>query len=330
MEWSILICVALLVVIGLVALYSATLGTGHEEFKKQVMWLAISIPFLVITMFLDYEILAKISPILYGISIILLIAVLFTEPISGASSWFVIKKTISFQPSEFAKVAVVLAYSYLVARLQTKGRDEISRPTRLFASLLAVAVPVLLIVKQPDYGTAMAFLFAIVAILFVAGIKKRYIFIALALVVIALPLLYFFVLPNHAKTRIDVFLNPEIDARGSGYNILQSKLAIGAGEMFGMGIGKGNQTQLGFFISKNHRLYFFRDWRGIRICRWRQRDCVIYSSHYESHLYCQNRQGRFGLIYCSRNCWYFHLSHDGEYWNDDGAITNYRSTTTIC
>ena len=64
MEWSILICVALLVVIGLVALYSATLGTGHEEFKKQVMWLAISIPFLVITMFLDYEILAKISPIL--------------------------------------------------------------------------------------------------------------------------------------------------------------------------------------------------------------------------------------------------------------------------
>ena len=256
MEWSILICVALLVVIGLVALYSATLGTGHEEFKKQVMWLAISIPFLVITMFLDYEILAKISPILYGISIILLIAVLFTEPISGASSWFVIKKTISFQPSEFAKVAVVLAYSYLVARLQTKGRDEISRPTRLFASLLAVAVPVLLIVKQPDYGTAMAFLFAIVAILFVAGIKKRYIFIALALVVIALPLLYFFVLPNHAKTRIDVFLNPEIDARGSGYNILQSKLAIGAGEMFGMGIGKGNQTQLGFLYPKTTDFIF--------------------------------------------------------------------------
>ena len=254
-EWSILICTLLLIAIGLVALYSATLNTEFEEFKKQLIWLAISIPILIVSIVVNYEFMAKISPVLYGISIILLIAVLFTEPISGATSWFNVG-SFSLQPSEFAKIVVVLLYALVVSKIQKKGKDEISRPTRLLLSFLVVIVPVLLIVKQPDYGTAMAFMFAVVAILFVAGIKKRYIFTSILLVLIALPLLYFFVLPDHAKTRIDVFLNPESDPRGAGYNILQSKLAIGAGEMFGMGLTKGNQTQLGFLYPKTTDFIF--------------------------------------------------------------------------
>lgn len=254
-EWSILICTLLLIAIGLVALYSATLNTEFEEFKKQLIWLAISIPILIVSIVVNYEFMAKISPVLYGISIILLIAVLFTEPISGATSWFNVG-SFSLQPSEFAKIVVVLLYALVVSKIQKKGKDEISRPTRLLLSLLVAIVPVLLIVKQPDYGTAMAFMFAVVAILFVAGIKKRYIFTSILLVLIALPLLYFFVLPDHAKTRIDVFLNPESDPRGAGYNILQSKLAIGAGEMFGMGLTKGNQTQLGFLYPKTTDFIF--------------------------------------------------------------------------
>ena len=254
-EWSILICTLLLIAIGLVALYSATLNTEFEEFKKQLIWLAISIPILIVSIVVNYEFMAKISPVLYGISIILLIAVLFTEPISGATSWFNVG-SFSLQPSEFAKIVVVLLYALVVSKIQKKGKDEISRPTRLLLSLLVAIVPVLLIVKQPDYGTAMAFTFDVVAILFVAGIKKRYIFTSILLVLIALPLLYFFVLPDHAKTRIDVFLNPESDPRGAGYNILQSKLAIGAGEMFGMGLTKGNQTQLGFLYPKTTDFIF--------------------------------------------------------------------------
>lgn len=191
-EWSILICTLLLIAIGLVALYSATLNTEFEEFKKQLIWLAISIPILIVSIVVNYEFMAKISPVLYGISIILLIAVLFTEPISGATSWFNVG-SFSLQPSEFAKIVVVLLYALVVSKIQKKGKDEISRPTRLLLSLLVVIVPVLLIVKQPDYGTAMAFMFAVVAILFVAGIKKRYIFTSILLVLIALPLLYFFV-----------------------------------------------------------------------------------------------------------------------------------------
>ena len=117
-------------------------------------------------------------------------------------------------------------------------------------------VPVLLIIKQPDYGTAVAFVIATVLMLFVSGIKKRYIITGILLVLIALPLLYFFVLPEHAKTRIDVFLNPNLDPRGSGYNVIQSKLAIGSGEFLGMGLLKGNQTQLGFLYPKTTDFIF--------------------------------------------------------------------------
>ena len=97
---------------------------------------------------------------------------------------------------------------------------------------------------------------ATVFVLFVAGIKKRYIIGAILIVVIAAPLLYFFVLPEHAKTRIDVFLNPDLDPRGAGYNVIQSKLAIGSGQLLGMGLLKGNQTQLGFLYPKTTDFIF--------------------------------------------------------------------------
>ena len=219
------------------------------------MWLCISIPIIILFVWIDYEILARVAPILYGIFLILLIAVLFTTPVNGATSWFEIGP-FSFQPSEFAKIFVILVFSYVVAKVQERGKDEISRPTRLLLSLLIVIIPVLLIMKQPDYGTAIAFLVSTVLVLYSAGIKKRYIITSILLVVIVVPLLYFFILPEHAKTRIDVFLNPNLDPRGAGYNIIQSKLAIGSGQLFGMGVLKGNQTQLGFLYPKTTDFIF--------------------------------------------------------------------------
>ena len=254
-EWGILICTILLITVGLVALFSATQNTEYEELKKQVVWLCISIPIMIVIVFIDYEMIAKISPILYGIICILLVAVLFTKSVNGATSWFEIGP-FTLQPSEFAKIFVILVFAYVVNKVQQRDRDEISKPLKLLLTLLIVAVPVLLIVKQPDYGTALAFIVATVCILFVAGIKKRYIISAILLVIIALPLLYFFVLPEHAKTRIDVFLNPNLDPRGSGYNVIQSKLAIGSGQLLGMGLLKGNQTQLGFLYPKTTDFIF--------------------------------------------------------------------------
>ena len=254
-EWGILICVIILIVIGLIALYSATQETSSDEFKKQIIWLIISIPIIITVVSINYEVIVKISPIFYGIFLVLLVGVLFTKPVNGASSWFELGM-FSFQPSEFAKIFVILTFSLVVDKIQERGKDEISRPTRLILALLIIAVPVLLIIKQPDYGTAIAFLVSTVLILYVAGIKKRYIISSILLVVIALPLLYFFILPEHAKTRIDVFLNPDLDPRGAGYNIIQSKLAIGSGRLFGMGLLKGNQTQLGFLYPKTTDFIF--------------------------------------------------------------------------
>ena len=255
MDWGILVCIVILLAIGLVALFSATQGTEYEEFKKQIMWLAISIPIMIILTFVDYNTISKISPILYVLMIISLIAVMFTKSVNGATSWFTIG-SVSIQPAEFAKIIAIISLSTYVAKIQEKGKDQISRPTRLLLALVIVAVPVLLIVKQPDYGTALAYIVAITLMLYVAGIDKKYIITTFIILIVALPLLYFFVLPDHAKSRIEVYLNPNLDPRGAGYNIIQSKLAIGAGKLLGMGWLNGTQTQLGFLYPKTTDFIF--------------------------------------------------------------------------
>ena len=255
-EWGILICSLILLAIGLVALFSATQETAYSEFKKQMLWFLVSIPVIIFVMLIDYNIIAKISPFFYVFFVGLLIAVLFTEPINGATSWFEITETLRFQPSELAKIFVVMFLALILVKIQESGKENINKTTRLLLVLLIVGVPLLLIIKQPDYGTAMAFIISTLLMLFVAGIDKKYIIITALIVVISVPLIYMYVLPEHAKTRIQVYLNPDIDPRGAGYNIIQSKLAIGAGGLFGMGLLKGNQTQLGYLYPKTTDFIF--------------------------------------------------------------------------
>lgn len=249
MEWWVLISAVLLSIVGFVALYSATRENDFGYLRKQIIWFVVSIIIMIIVIFIDYNTLLKMSPIFYGISIVLLIAVLFTKKINGASSWFNIG-IFSLQPGEVAKIAVIMFTTWIIVKIQEKDKSEINNFIKLMIVMLTVLVPVGLIVLQPDYGTATAYLVAMILMLFISGINKRYIFTAILGIIIALPLLYFFVLPAHAKTRIDVFLNPESDPKGSGYNVLQSKMAIGAGELTGMGLLNGNQTQLGYLSPK--------------------------------------------------------------------------------
>ncbi len=244
-DWPVAICVIVLIIIGCLELYSVTGSSNYTELKKQLLWFAISIPIIITVISIDYTIISKTSKILYAIMILLLIGVMFTKPINGATSWYIIGP-ISFQPSEFAKICVIISLSSIIVKVQKQGRERISKPIDLLKCLLVVGIPVFLIVLQPDYGTAIAFCLATAIILIISGIDKKYIIGFFLIVLIALPLMYFFVLPSHAKTRIDVFLNPNLDPRGSGYNVLQSKLAIGSGQVFGMGIKSGSQTQLGY------------------------------------------------------------------------------------
>ena len=256
-DWLILICALMLCGVGLIALFSASYDSDLDEFRKQAIWMGISIGIMIIVMFIDYKILIKLSPILYGISIIALIAVLFTKPINGARSWFNIKDGLfSFQPAEMAKVFIILFVAYVISLIQRDGRNEINRIPKLAIILATIGVTVVLIIAEPDYGTAAAYIVAFLLMIFVAGIDKKYIIIAVAIVTIGVPLAYNFFLPAHAKQRIDTFLHPELDPRGSGYNVLQSKLAIGAGQITGMGVLEGNQTQLGFLYPKTTDFVF--------------------------------------------------------------------------
>ncbi len=254
-DWSILICILILVLIGLTALYSATVDKNLDEFKKQCIWVAVGIALLIMTIYVDYNVIARISVYLYGISIVLLIAVLFTGKINGATSWFNIG-SFAFQPAELAKVFVIMTTSLVIVNIQKRSKKDINKPLKLAMVFGIVFLPLILIVMQPDYGTAAAYIFALILILFVAGIDKKYIITSLILIAILLPLMYFFVLPEHAKSRIDVYLNPNIDPRGAGYNIIQSKIAVGAGKLFGMGLFKGTQTHLGFLYPKTTDFIF--------------------------------------------------------------------------
>ena len=160
-DWWIPVCAILLCIIGLAALFSASYDTGLEEFKKQAIWIVASIVMMIITMIIDYKILVKISPILYGLAIILLIAVLFTEPVNGARSWFEIGDGLfSFQPAEISKIFIILFLSYIISIVQRKGRNEINKIGKLLLILLAVGVPLILIIIEPDYGTATAYIIA--------------------------------------------------------------------------------------------------------------------------------------------------------------------------
>ena len=119
MEWGLLIVAIILTIIGLIALFSATQESGYDEFRKQIIWFCASIVMMVIVTLINYETLVKLSPIFYGILILLLIAVLFTKPINGATSWFNIG-IFSFQPSEFAKIAVILFLAFVISKIQEK------------------------------------------------------------------------------------------------------------------------------------------------------------------------------------------------------------------
>lgn len=171
MEWGLLVVAIILSIIGIVALFSATQETEYDEFKKQIIWFGVSIIVMVIVMLINYETLVRLSPIFYGIFIILLIAVLFTKPVNGATSWFDIG-SFSFQPSEFAKVTVILFLAFIISKIQERYVEDINKPSRLLIIFVAVAIPLLLIIKQPDYGTAMAFCIALAMILFTADRKS--------------------------------------------------------------------------------------------------------------------------------------------------------------
>ena len=137
-EWVILIVSVILTIIGLIALFSATQSTEYDEFKKQLQWIAISIPFLILAFLIDYNVIIRFSSLAYIILIALLIGVLFTEPISGARSWFRFGESMSFQPSEIGKVITILFLAFLINKMQIRGKREINKIWKLLIILIMI------------------------------------------------------------------------------------------------------------------------------------------------------------------------------------------------
>ena len=191
-------------------------------------------------------------------------------------------------------------------------------------------VPLLLIIMQPDYGTATAYIFALIFILFVSGIDKRYIIVSITLVVILVPLLYLFVLPEHAKARIDVYLDPNKDPRGDGYNIIQSKIAIGAGGLLGLGFMQGTQTHLGYLYPKTTDFIFsvIGEEFGFIVCSV---IVIIYvlliSKCIQVAKTAPDNLGSYLVIGFTRNI-IFPCTR--KHWYDNRFASNYRSSITIC
>lgn len=258
-DYVLLACVFLLVIIGVIGIFSAGYSTevNKDEYIKQIIWFGIVFIIMIVIWTIDYSIFDIAGYILYVVNLILLVAVLFTPKLMGASSWFKFGG-ILYQPSELMKVAYIL----VTAKFMTIFKNNINKTSKkkkiIIISILTaiLLIPVGLIMLQPDFGTAMAF-FAIVAfILFKSGIKYRYIFIILGIVIILAPIVYFFILNHTQQQRINVFINPELDPLGSGYNAIQSKIAVGSGMLFGTGILKGAQTQYGYLPIKSTDFIF--------------------------------------------------------------------------
>lgn len=154
------------------------------------------------------------------------------------------------------KIAYILLLAKYIEYVATKGKDAINKWYYIAIALGIFALPVILIMLQPDLGTALVFASITFFMLFKSGISYKYIIALILVLIITVPLLYFFVLGDYQQARIQVFLNPEQEPLGAGYNAIQSKIAVGSGMLFGTGLTNGTQTQWGYLPVKSSDFIF--------------------------------------------------------------------------
>ena len=230
-DYLILIIAVIIFLTGIVALKSASQGAGGDsaKYSKQIMWFLVGLGGSICLIFFDYRNLKKVSIPMYVLILFLLVMVFRTKAINGAHSWFKLG-FISIQPAEFLKLVLIITIATFIEYANSK--KGINKIYNLAFCVLISAIPIFLVINQPDFGTAFVCITILAMMLFSAGLDFRYILLALILMVVITPIVYNYFLPAHAKSRIDVFLNPDIDPRGAGYNVIQSKLAVRFSECF--------------------------------------------------------------------------------------------------
>src|SRR3954451_6836165 len=239
--------------VGCLLIYTATYFDDPtlDIFRKQLLWLGIGLVLMLFCLFIDYHVFFDIAPILYGLGIVLLLYLMaFGRLTANVRSWIHIG-SFQFQPSEFMKIFTAIMLAKFFDNHERAYLDFKS----FFRAMLIIAIPVGLILMQPDFGTAATFFPLVAVAMYFGGIRWRIWVIAVLIVLIAVPLGWTILKP-YQKDRIVTFLNPDRDPLGRGYQVTQAKIAIGSGGIHGKGFKQGTQAKLEFLPARHTDFIF--------------------------------------------------------------------------
>lgn len=243
LDWPLLVITLIICGTGVLQIYSAAHDTVWDDaWWKQGLWVLAGLAVMWVVARIDYHTLLSRAFVFYGLSLFgLVLVLLIGRTVFGSRRWIPLPG-FHLQISEFVKTVIIL----LVARFLTELKSDRVEGRDLLKLVGLVAVPMLLVMKQPDLGTALCYLPVLAIGVLLAGLRWQYLAAVLVVLMLVLPVGWHFVLKDYQKARLVTFLDPGQDPRGSGYQVIQSKIAVGAGGMWGKGVTKGSQTQLRF------------------------------------------------------------------------------------
>lgn len=252
-DWAILSVILALICVGFASIYSATHAQMPSIYVKDIYWIVIGSALMLVAIVLNYSYLERFSYVFYGLSLLLLISVFFIgSSFSGAKRWISLG-FFTLQPSEFAKLALIIMlarhFNEKLIHDRGMGLKDLAVPA------LLMIVPFLLIAKQPDLGTGIILWMIFWSMAFIVKIRTKVIAGLGALFAALTPFGWMF-LKDYQKARITSFMSPESDPLGSGYHVMQSKIAIGSGGFFGKGFMEGTQGKL-MFLPEHHTDFIF-------------------------------------------------------------------------
>ena len=253
-DWFLFILTALIAMFGIINVYSATRSYGTiSNVVVQSFAVVLGLVLMILISRFDYEQFKNLVKPIYIFALFILVIVLFFGVTGewGARSWIRFG-SIGIQPAEFAKVCFILTFSYHLSKVQ----DKINKPLIILGLLVHMGVLVGLIMLEPDLGSALVFLFIFVCLMFTAKLSWKYIVPITALAIASLPFIYKYALSEYQQKRIQVFFNPDLDPLNRGYNVIQSKIAVGSGQLWGKGFLQGTQNQMGYLPTKNTDFIF--------------------------------------------------------------------------
>ncbi|HEB70998.1 MAG TPA: rod shape-determining protein RodA [Nitrospirae bacterium] len=255
-DTTLLVITILLCAFGVVSIYSANLQSEspflHGLYIRQIYWIGISLMVMGAVTLIDYRFIERMAYPLYFAGVITLVSVNYSGRIIGGSQRWISMYGFNLQPSELMKIIVII----FVARIFDDMRKEGNLGARdLIKPLILVSIPFLIVAKQPDLGTAVIYMILFASIAFFNGISRKLLLKAAGALALLAPAFWFLLKP-YQKERILGILNPEADPMGHGYHIIQSKIAIGSGGMWGKGIFEGTQSKLNFLPAKHTDFIF--------------------------------------------------------------------------